>query len=52
MAWMGAINEVVIYWVYSGESYPDRLLPVLRKVLLRSIGMDDELINKINSLNE
>lgn len=49
MAWMGAINEVVISCVYSGELDPDRILPVLRKVLLRSIGIDDERIEKLNS---
>jgi TetR/AcrR family fatty acid metabolism transcriptional regulator len=36
--WMGAINEVVIRWVYTGEPSPDRTLPVLRTMLLRSIG--------------
>lgn len=41
ITWMGAINEVVIRWVYTGEPSPDRILPVLRVILLRSIGIDD-----------
>ena len=44
-AWFGAINEVVIRWLYSGE--PANLqdaLPELRSMLLRSIGapVDEE----------
>ncbi|MBI3972216.1 MAG: TetR/AcrR family transcriptional regulator [Chloroflexi bacterium] len=39
-AWMGALNEVVIRWLYTGE--PERLesaLPALRALLLQSIGV-------------
>lgn len=38
LAWMGAINEVVICWVYTGKPEPAEALPVLRTMLLRSIG--------------
>jgi AcrR family transcriptional regulator len=41
-AWMGAINEVVIRWVLTDEPSPDRSLPALRVILLRSIGVDPE----------
>jgi TetR/AcrR family transcriptional regulator, fatty acid metabolism regulator protein len=39
LAWLGAVNEVVIQWLHSGE--PDllaRAVPVLTPMLLRSIG--------------
>jgi len=52
IAWMGAINEVVIRWVYTGEPSPDRILPVLRTILLRSIGIDDQSIRGMNSTIE
>jgi TetR/AcrR family fatty acid metabolism transcriptional regulator len=42
-AWMGAINEVVIRWVLIGEPSPERSLPALRTLLLRSIGVDPDL---------
>jgi len=50
IAWLGAINEVVILWVYSGEPSPIRTLPVLRTILLRSIGIDDQQIEEMNSI--
>jgi AcrR family transcriptional regulator len=46
-AWMGAVNEVVIRWVYTGEPLPDRSLPTLRTILLRSIGINDKQIRKL-----
>jgi AcrR family transcriptional regulator len=52
ITWMGAINEVVIRWVYTGEPSPDRILPVLRIILLRSIGIDDQSIRGMNSTIE
>ena len=39
-AWLGAINEIVIRWVVTGD--PERLedvIPSLRALLLRSIGI-------------
>lgn len=40
-AWMGAINEIVIRWVYTGQPDPDRILNTLRPMLLRSVGYDE-----------
>lgn len=37
-AWMGAINEIIIRWVYTGEPSADRIMNTLRPMLLRSIG--------------
>lgn len=36
-AWMGAIYNVVIRWVYTGEPEPQRILEALLPVLLRSV---------------
>lgn len=37
--WLGAINEVVTRWVYTGKPDPlEETLPALRAMLLRSIG--------------
>ncbi|MCU0497950.1 MAG: TetR/AcrR family transcriptional regulator [Anaerolineae bacterium] len=41
-AWMGAIYEIVIRWVYTGEPTPERIMSTLLPMLLRSIGYDDE----------
>lgn len=38
MAWMGAINEVVIQWIYSGHPDPERIMGTLRPMLLKSVG--------------
>lgn len=43
-AWMGAINEVVIRWVYTGQPDPSRLLATLRPMLLRSVGFSEEML--------
>ena len=48
-SWMGAIYEVVIRWVYTGSPHPDRSLPQLRRLLLRSIGVSDHLIDRYNN---
>lgn len=40
-AWMGAINEVVIHWVYTGTPAPDRILETMLPMLLRSIGYEE-----------
>lgn len=42
LAWMGALNEVVIQWVHTGEPDPTRSLPTLRVMLLRSVGVNVE----------
>ncbi len=42
--WLGAINEVIIRWLYTGKPSPVKeALPVLRQVLLRGVGV------KVNS---
>lgn len=46
-AWIGAINEVVIRWVHTGHPEPERVLPTLRTILLRSIGVSEERIHEL-----
>lgn len=46
-AWIGAINEVVIRWVHTGEPAPEEIQPVLRSLLLRSIGVSEERIREL-----
>ncbi|HEY8418649.1 MAG TPA: TetR/AcrR family transcriptional regulator [Limnochordales bacterium] len=42
-AWLGAINEVVTRWIYTGQPDPlDKALPQLRAMLLRSIGANPQ----------
>jgi len=36
-AWMGAIYNVVIQWVYTGDPTPDRILQTLLPLLLKSV---------------
>ena len=43
-AWVGALNEIVIHWIYSGNSDLLETLPALRVFLLRSIGISEERI--------
>ena len=38
-AWMGALNEIILRWVYTGQPDPIRTLPTLRKLLLQSVGV-------------
>jgi AcrR family transcriptional regulator len=40
-AWIGAINAVVIRWVYTGTPTPDRILSTLLPVLLRGVGFEE-----------
>jgi AcrR family transcriptional regulator len=40
-AWMGAINGIIIRWVYTGEPEPQRILNSLLPVLLRSVGFEE-----------
>jgi hypothetical protein len=38
-AWLGAVNEVITRWLYTGEPDPlESAVPALRDHLLRSIG--------------
>jgi AcrR family transcriptional regulator len=50
-AWIGAINEVVIRWVHTGEPAPEDIQPVLRTMLLRSIGVSEERIRQLDEQN-
>jgi AcrR family transcriptional regulator len=47
-AWMGAINEIVIRWVHTGDPEPERTIPALRTILLRSIGVSEERIQRLD----
>jgi TetR/AcrR family transcriptional regulator, fatty acid metabolism regulator protein len=40
-AWMGAINEVIIRWVYTGQPPKERILDTLLPLLLRSVGFEE-----------
>jgi AcrR family transcriptional regulator len=40
-AWMGAIYNIVIQWVYTGEPTPDRVMSTLLPMLLRSVGYEE-----------
>ncbi|MEJ2750936.1 MAG: TetR/AcrR family transcriptional regulator, partial [Anaerolineae bacterium] len=40
VAWMGAIYNVIIRWVYTGEPEPQRILETLLPVLLKSVGYE------------
>ena len=40
LAWMGAIYNIVIRWVYTGEPQPDRILDVLVPLLLQSVSYE------------
>ncbi len=46
-AWIGAINEVVIRWVHTGQPEPERILPTLRTLLLRSIHVSEARIQEL-----
>jgi hypothetical protein len=48
-AWMGAINEVVIRWVYTGQPELERLLTPLRTMLLRSVGIPEEHLRQLSA---
>jgi AcrR family transcriptional regulator len=37
-AWMGAINAVIIRWVYTGEPEPQHIVNALLPTLLKSVG--------------
>jgi hypothetical protein len=37
-AWVGALNEIVIHWIYTGTPPLEESLPELQKFLARSIG--------------
>jgi AcrR family transcriptional regulator len=41
-AWVGAINELVMRWIQTGEPESQRILPTLQVILMRSIGFNGE----------
>jgi TetR/AcrR family transcriptional regulator, fatty acid metabolism regulator protein len=41
-AWMGAIYNVMIQWVYTGEPNAERILQTLVPLLLKSVGFSEE----------
>ncbi|MFZ5856533.1 MAG: TetR/AcrR family transcriptional regulator [Chloroflexota bacterium] len=45
-AWIGALNEIVLRWVYTGQPDPIRALPSLRRLLLQSVGIPEEKIRE------
>jgi len=45
-AWIGALNEVVMRWIYTGQPDPERSLPALRKIFLLSLEIPIERINQ------
>ena len=46
-AWVGALNEIVLRWVYTGDPLPQRSLPALRRLLLSSIGVHEDRIRQL-----
>lgn len=42
-AWMGAIYNVIIRWVYTGEPEPPRIMAGLLPLLLRSVGYEEKI---------
>lgn len=43
-AWLGAINEVVLLWIYTGRPNPlTEALPVLSKIFLRGLGINQDI---------
>ena len=45
--WMGAIYDMVIRWVRTGQPEPSRIFPTLQVMLLRSIGVSEERIRSL-----
>lgn len=45
--WMGAIYDMVIRWVRTGQPEPSRIFPTLRLMLLRSVGVSEERIRSL-----
>lgn len=43
-AWVGALNEIVIHWIYTGAPDLEQSVPALRAFLLRSIGVPENRI--------
>ena len=41
-AWVGALNEIVIHWIYTGVPDLETSVPEIKAFLLRSIGAGKE----------
>jgi AcrR family transcriptional regulator len=53
VAWFGAINEVVARWLLVDDPEPlESAYPILRALLLRSVGVDEARIAEPTSLHE
>lgn len=39
LAWLGAVNEIVVQWLHTGEPDLETTVPALTAILLRSIGV-------------
>jgi AcrR family transcriptional regulator len=42
--WVGALNEVVVHWIYTGQPELEETIPALRSFLLRSIDVQDNRV--------
>ncbi len=49
VAWMGALNEIVMRWVHTGQPDPEAALPALRRLLLQSVGVSAEKIQQLEA---
>ncbi len=47
-AWIGAINQVVMQWVHTGQPDLEAAFPALRALLLRSVGVPEERIASLD----
>ena len=36
--WLGAVNEIVVHWLFSGGPSPSESAPELKKLLVASVG--------------
>jgi TetR/AcrR family transcriptional regulator, fatty acid metabolism regulator protein len=41
-AWVGALNEIVIHWIYTGQPDLETAVPEIKTFLLRSIGANSK----------
>ena len=44
LAWLGAVNEVVVDWLHNRSPDLDRVIPSLTRLLLRSIGAGSDAV--------
>ncbi len=47
-AWIGAINQVVMQWVHTGQPDLEATFPTLRALLLRSVGVPETRISQLD----